>query len=104
MTGRLDVVALVTDVIGADPGAVLVSGDGPSAATLRQRFPGTPAEPNVVIETAGTTEGIQAAFEDVASLGTVVLVGPPPAGPPTLDLYGDVHVRGLTVVGVPTGD
>lgn len=94
----------VVAAIGDEPGAVLVAGDGPDATSLRARFPGTPAEPNVVIETTGRAAGVQAALETVASLGIVVLAGPVPDDPPMLDLYRDLHVRGLTIIGVSTVD
>jgi len=39
-------------------------------------------------------------MQRVDDLGTVVLAGPPVDADGTVDLYADVHVRGLTVIGV----
>lgn len=89
---------------GGEP--VEVVGAGPLADALRARFDAGPsaagdALPAVVIETTGNPEAVRAALERVADLGTVVLAGPPQPAPAPLDLYSDVHVRGLTLVGVP---
>jgi hypothetical protein len=56
--------------------------------------------PAVAIETTGELHLIEDALKRVADLGTVVLAGPSPRGPVTLDLYADLHLRGLTLVAV----
>ena len=87
--------------------SIEVTGDGPLAHALREMLgsaadPGTgDARPAVVVETTGSPEAIRAALERVADLGTIVLAGPVAAAPVALDAYPDLHVRGLTVVGVP---
>lgn len=78
---------------------VAVLGDGPDADALRIEFPASADPPTTVVETSGTVEGIREAMASVADLGTVVLAGPPIDPDPTLDLYGDLHVRGLTIIG-----
>ncbi|MFP5362551.1 MAG: hypothetical protein ACLGI5_07455 [Thermoleophilia bacterium] len=94
----------------AGGGRVEVFGDGDLARALRARLaqptdptdPTDPtARPSAIIETTGDHEALQRALQRVADLGTVVLAGPPPAGAVALDLYSDVHVRGLTIVGTP---
>jgi threonine dehydrogenase-like Zn-dependent dehydrogenase len=80
-----------------------VLGGGELAEALRSRLGARAAgesQPGAVIETTGDPESIAAALRTVADLGTVVLAGPPPAGDAPLDLYADLHVRGLTLVGL----
>ena len=89
-------------------GPVEVTGEGDLAATLRARLgPRNAAAPErvpAVIDTTGEPAAVATALARLADLGTLVLAGPPPAAPVALDLYADVHVRGLTIVGVaPTG-
>lgn len=57
--------------------------------------------PRAVVETTGEPAALVAALRRVATLGTVVVAGPQPTTPPALDLYVDVHLRSLVVVGVP---
>ena len=78
---------------------IVVLGDGPDADDLRDALPTCTGTPATVIETTGTTEGLREALAAVEDLGTVVLAGPSPDPDPTLDLYGDLHVRGLTIIG-----
>ena len=99
---------MIDAVIAALPAgaaAVEVAGDGELASALRARVAAIAApagsRPAVVIETTGDGAAVQAALRRVADLGTVVLAGPPPAVAVALDLYGDLHVRGLTLVGTP---
>jgi hypothetical protein len=56
--------------------------------------------PAVVVDTIGSAEAIAEATRSVADLGAVVLAGPTEPFI-SLDLYPDVHLRGLTLVGVP---
>lgn len=95
-TDRLE--SLVATARGAGS-PVAVSGDGPDADALRVEFPADTGTPTTVIETSGTVAGIREAMATVADLGTVVLAGRLPDHDPTLDLYGDLHVRGLTIIG-----
>jgi threonine dehydrogenase-like Zn-dependent dehydrogenase len=101
MTGR-EVELAVAAVGGA--ASVEVMGHGPLAAAVRARLAGTgPAAwgpPAAIVEASGDPAAIRAALARVADLGTVVLAGPAPAAGTSLDLYADVHVRGLTVVGI----
>ena len=73
---------------------------GPLADALRDRLAGPAAPPAAIVDTTGDPAGIAGGLARVDDLGTVVLAGPVPEGPVALDLYADVHVRGLTVVGV----
>lgn len=56
--------------------------------------------PRAIVDTTGRSAAIGDATRRVAVLGTVVLVGESSSGSVALDLYPDVHVRGLTLVGV----
>jgi threonine dehydrogenase-like Zn-dependent dehydrogenase len=89
--------------LAAGPEWVEVLGGGELAESLRSRLGARAAghsRPGAVIETTGDSEAIAHALRTVADLGTVVLAGPPPAGGAALDLYADLHVRGLTLVGL----
>jgi threonine dehydrogenase-like Zn-dependent dehydrogenase len=78
-----------------------VVGDGPLAQRLRDRLDAAGGDaPATIVETTGTEAALRLALTRVAKLGTVVLAGPPPVEDPALDLYVDVHVRGLTIIGV----
>jgi threonine dehydrogenase-like Zn-dependent dehydrogenase len=95
--------AVIAALAGVD-GPVEVTGERELARelgeALRSRKPG-PAEapPAAIVETTGEPDAIAAALRRVADLGIVVLTGPPPPDPVALDLYADLHVRGLTLVG-----
>lgn len=101
--------AAVAGVIAALPATadrVEVVGDTELAAALRtelgeQAAPASDEAPSAVIETSGDLDSIVRALESVDDLGTVLLAGPPPAGPTPLDLYAHLHVRGLTLLGMP---
>jgi len=99
----------VVAAIGSAAGSVEVLGDGAFARALRARLgtgipPAGDARPAVVVETSGDAAALGAALARVDDLGTVVLAGPVAgAEPVALDLYADLHVRGLTLVGVPAG-
>jgi hypothetical protein len=56
--------------------------------------------PAVIVDTIGSDEAIAEATRSVADLGTIVLAAPTEPSV-ALDLYPDVHLRGLTLVGVP---
>ena len=55
----------------------------------------------VVIETTGSPDEIRRAVTTLPRLGTLVLAGPPGVAELDLATYRDLHVRALTVVGVP---
>lgn len=94
---------LAAAATGGEP--VVVRGDGPLAEHLRRSLPALPDDgvPRTVIETTGSAAGLEAALAEVADLGTVVLAGPVAPARPTLDLYTDLHVRGITLIGVDPG-
>jgi hypothetical protein len=85
---------------------VAVTGAGLVAATARRRLaaegrlaPRADGAPAAVIETTGDPAEIAAALQRVRDGGTVVLSGEPLSRRYDLDLYPDVHVRGLRLVG-----
>lgn len=99
-TERGDRVEEVLRALAGHDGPVEVVGDDGLAQALRERLGSRDADadrPAVVIETAGTAGGLQAALERVDDLGVVLLAGPEPPGAVALDLYADLHVRGLTL-------
>jgi threonine dehydrogenase-like Zn-dependent dehydrogenase len=78
-----------------------VVGNGALARRLRDDLdPEGGDAPATIVETTGADAELRAALSRVAKVGTVVLAGPPPLEDPALDLYVDVHARGLTVIGV----
>lgn len=84
---------------------VEVTGDGLVARRLRALLEGHVAgegaeRPEAIVDTTGNPATILDATRRVADLGTVVLAGECPGRPTELDLYPDVHVRGLTLAGV----
>lgn len=85
---------------GATP--VEVTGTGAFADSIRSALAsdGTGRPPAVIIDTTGDPATIVAALRRLDDLGTLVLAGPAPAEPVDMDLYADLHVRGLTVVGI----
>ena len=93
-------------VIAALPaeGSVEVTGDGEMAAELRsrlrERINGARDRIGAAVDTTGDPAVITDLLTRLADLGTLVLAGPPAPEPPALDLYADLHVRGLTVVGI----
>jgi threonine dehydrogenase-like Zn-dependent dehydrogenase len=61
----------------------------------------TPIEqPKAIVETTGDPSVILDATQRAANLGTVVLLGESLGRTAEMNLYPDVHVRGLTLVGV----
>jgi threonine dehydrogenase-like Zn-dependent dehydrogenase len=88
-------------------GLVEVVGTGALADEVRRlllrervRLPRADERPTAIIETTGKPAALETALQRVDDLGTVVLAGPLPTRPLALDLYADLHVRGLTLVGV----
>lgn len=101
-----DAIEAAAAAIPAGAAPVAITGESALAQALRARLGGessvaAEARPGVVVETTGQADAIRAALEHVADLGTVVLAGPLGPGPIALDLYADLHLRGLTVVAVP---
>jgi hypothetical protein len=100
--------AQVVELIG-DEQPLKIVGTSSLADELRQlltecgRLAPDDASPAAIVETTGEPAEIETSLAQVADLGTVVLAGPVPAEPISLDLYTDLHVRGLTLVGMPPG-
>jgi hypothetical protein len=94
--------APIRAALAAVEGALDVLGEGAVAAALRAERAGPAAgePPAVVVDLTGDPERIRDATRRLADLGTLVL-GRDPAAPCDLDLYPDVHVRGLRLVGAP---
>jgi len=94
---------LTRPVEGLAPVDVL--GAGLLAALVRERVApprlGRPTDPGGVVDTTGDPEQIVAATGRVVSGGVVVLGGETLGRALEINLYKDVHVRGLRVVGVP---
>jgi hypothetical protein len=85
-------------------GPIDVIGDGLIAQLVREglgeRFSSGSSRPAAVVDCTGDHELVLGAVARVDDLGVVVLAGPPPGEPLVIDLYPDVHLRGLRVVGV----
>jgi hypothetical protein len=81
-------------------GRVAVEGTGAEADTvtelLGELVQGSDP-PRAVVVASGGIAAIQRALSSVADGGTVLVVEPTPEHAP-LDLYGDLHVRGLRLV------
>ena len=88
----------VLAALGTDAAEVVGAGALADALRARLRAPGTP--PAAIVDTTGDPAALADALARVDDLGTVVLAGPPPGEPVALDLYADLHVRGLTLIGV----
>lgn len=93
-----ETMAVLSDLPGD---RVKVTGDGALAQRLRERgLDGDVDQPPLaVIETTGRGPELTAACAEVADGGTVVLAADAPE-PVDIDLYRDVHRRGLVLVGV----
>jgi predicted dehydrogenase len=96
----LRAVAAVTD---AHDGRVSVIGEGPLAEHVERLLPAHSgsARPRAIIETTGSGVNVKRAISEVETLGTVVLAAPVDAAVVDVSGYADIHVRGLTVVGLP---
>lgn len=100
--------SIAREAVAAAPGsAVAVTGEGPVATEARRLLaasgrlaPGGDARPDAIIETSGDPVAIAAATERVADMGTVALAGESHGRVLSMDVYKDVHVRGLRLVGV----
>lgn len=96
-----DAAAAVADL---PPGSIEVIGSGLIAHLVRVLVgdaSGRSAEhPRAVVDATGDPVVIVDATRRVADLGTVVLVGEALGRTVEMNLYPDVHLRGLTLVGV----
>jgi threonine dehydrogenase-like Zn-dependent dehydrogenase len=103
----LALLAVAQDAAGVErlPGTVEVTGNGLVAAQVRAlvgddvRAAGVD-RPTAMVDTTGDPAVIGDATRRLADLGTLVLVGESVGSMTTLNLYQDVHQRGLTLVGV----
>jgi hypothetical protein len=91
----------VAGVIGA-AATVRVRGSGAVARLIRDVLPTTDSMATVeaVVDTTSDPAVLAEECRRVADLGTIVLAGELLDGSVDLDLYPDVHRRGLRVVGV----
>jgi hypothetical protein len=92
-------------VEGLMTGAVEVTGNGLIAHQVRTLLGDDGREagvepPKAIVDTTGDPAVIADATRRLADLGTLVLVGETLGGNVELNLYPDVHVRGLTLVGI----
>jgi hypothetical protein len=96
-----DAAAAVADL---PAGSIEVIGSGLIAHLVRVLVGDVPARtaehPRAVVDVTGDPAVILDATRRVADLGTVVLVGEALGRRAEMNLYADVHVRGLTLVGV----
>jgi threonine dehydrogenase-like Zn-dependent dehydrogenase len=81
---------------------VTVIGDGVLADLIRSALPGgTSIGSDVVIDTTGSPDRIEHAVATLPKLGQLILAAPPGTAQIDLATYRDLHVRALTVTGVP---
>jgi hypothetical protein len=101
--------AAVAAVDGIPPGSIEVTGSGLIARQVRAVLGDRAADdarstcferPGAIIDTTGDPRVIVDATRRIADLGTIVLVGESLGRRVELNLYPDVHVRGVTLVGV----
>jgi threonine dehydrogenase-like Zn-dependent dehydrogenase len=107
--GRLLAVAdRVTQLLEAAPaGGVEVLGDGLVARAVRAGLGAREApdeRPAAVVDCAGNPARLLDAIARVREMGVVVLAGEPVGRELAIDLYVDVHRRGLRLVGAPRPD
>jgi hypothetical protein len=78
-----------------------VVGEGLLAELIRSLLPQAPDRaPDTIVDTTGIPERILSAVHDLPRLGRLVLAAPPFTRDVDLDTYADLHVRGLSVVGI----
>lgn len=94
--------ASIRDALAGTSGRMEITADGAVASVLRSERAQPPegARPDVVVDLTGDPATLRAATQRLADLGTLVLARDPTAQL-DLDLYPDVHVRGLRLVGAP---
>ena len=98
--------ARARQIVAEAGGTVEVIGTGAVAQAIAHAV-GTTAglrveSPRTIVDTTGKADVLVDATQRLPELGTFVLAGPPPSANVTIDLYPDVHVRGLRLVGVGT--
>ena len=54
--------------------------------------------PQRLVDETGDVAEVQRLLQEVADLGVVVLSGPPLPRDGAIDLYADLHVRGITLI------
>ena len=107
--GAAALAAIAHEAVATATGdSVAVTGSGLIAAEARRllREHGRLAQeegppPTAAIETTGAPGAVADATKSVRDMGTIALAGEPLARAYDLDLYPDVHVRGLTLIGIP---
>ena len=88
------------------PDSVRVEGRGLIADSIRRRLglgrsgPLQGRSPAVVVDASGDPRTIEEATHHLRNLGTLVIVGQEAGRPLDLNLYRDVHKRGLRLVGI----
>lgn len=93
--------------LGEIGGPIEVMGSGAVAHVVRRLLRGRDgggSAPAGIVELTGDPDAIVDATRRLADLGTLVLAGDPCGRSLTLELYPDVHLRGLRLVGVPDVD
>ena len=89
---------------GPGNGSVDVIGSGVVASYIREALPRsadtTTEAPTVIVDTTGDPSAIIEATRRLATLGTLVLAGEAREPGFPMNLYPDLHVRGLHVIGV----
>jgi hypothetical protein len=104
----VDLARTAAAAVDANPrDGVEVEGEGIVARLVRALLPaasaraaGKSAQVAAVIDTTGDPSRIEAATRRLSDLGTLVLAGEAVGRRLALELYPDVHLRGLRVVGV----
>lgn len=80
---------------------VEVLGDGLLGQLVRAELPaGSSAPPEIVVDTTGSPARIQAAVSSLPRLGQLILAAPVRPASIALASYADLHVRGLTLLGI----
>jgi len=84
-------------------GPLEIIGNGITARGLRSLIPASSLEgpPGVVVDLTGDPANVAAATRRLRDLGTLFLAGFSGGRSLDLELYPDVHLRGLRVVGAP---
>jgi hypothetical protein len=98
-----DAVSSIGTDVGVGAGRVEVVGRGLVAGLIRMMLGvpsgAAPASPIAIVTTVADQDVLTACMSRLESLGTLVVVGESRGGV-DIDLYRDVHVRGLHLVGV----
>ena len=96
--------AVIEAVESAPPGRVAVGGQGIVAELVRRLLPsdryGSDGPLAALVDTTGEAPTVEQGVEQVCDLGVVVLAAGPHGAEPVVDVYRDIHRRGLTIVGL----